>query len=130
MESIITELKKYSILIAHNGLYFDVRFLDGRALEYGLPVIGPNHKLIDPCQIARKHLNLRRNSLDAIAMHLKLNEQKMHLEPEVWVRAGLDNDEEAMETLVERCHSDVRVLEEIAARIFPLTRNINPWGSA
>ena len=129
-KAVVEELNKYAILIAHNGMYFDVRFLNGRALQYGLPVINPNHKLIDPCQIARKHLNLPRNSLDAIAKHMQLDEQKMHIGPEVWVHAALDHDKEAMATLVERCESDVRVLEAIAARALPLTRSINAFGSA
>lgn len=130
VEAIVKELNKYAILIAHNGLFYDVRMLNGRALQYGLPVLNPHHKLIDPCQIARKHLNLPRNSLDTIAKHMQLDEQKMHLDPSVWVRAALDHSEEDMLTLVERCESDTRVLEEIAARVLPLTRYIGPWGSA
>ena len=94
------------------------------------PVISPEHKLIDPCQIARRQLNLPRNSLDSMAMLMQLEEQKMHLLPSVWVRAALDHDEEAMQTLMERCLSDVRVLEDLAAHVLPLTRNINPFGSA
>ena len=128
--TIINELSQYAILIAHNGVMFDVRFLNGRAVAYGLPVISPFQKVMDPVWIARKHLNLERNSLDAIAQHLKLDEGKMHLAPEVWVRAALDDDEEAKELLYERCRSDVRILEIIAAEFLPLTRQIGPWGSA
>ena len=127
VEAIVEELSKYAILCAHNGMYYDVRFLNGRALAYDLPVLNPNHKLIDPCQIARKHLNLNRNSLDAIAVHMGLSEQKMHLDPIVWTRAAMDHSEEDMQTLVDRCSSDVRVLEEIAARVLPLTRSINAF---
>ena len=127
---VINELKKYAIIAAHNGLYFDVQFLNGRALEYNIPPIPPEKKLIDPCQVARKHLGMRRNSLDAIAAHMHLDEQKMHVPAEVWVKAGMDNDKEALNILVERCVSDVRVLECLTERMLPLMRNITPWGSA
>ena len=130
VEAIMVELRKYPILIAHNGLYFDVPFLNGRAAEYNLPPINPFHKLIDPCQIARKRLNLGRNSLDSIVAHMGLEEQKMHLPPSVWVRAALDRDPDALDTLVERCRSDVRILEKITDRLMPLTRNITSFGSA
>ena len=86
--------------------------------------------MVDPYLVARKHLNMRRNSLDALAEHMHLDEQKMHLSPEVWVKAALDHDEKAMKTLVARCVSDCAVLEQLATRILPMVGNITPWGSA
>ena len=127
---IINELNQYNILIAHNGLYFDKQFLNGRALHWNQDILEPNVKIIDPCIVARKNLNLRSNSLDSIAQYLGLDEQKMHLDPIIWKKAALDHDEPCMKTLIERCSSDVRVLELLAKRVMKLTRNITPWGSA
>ena len=124
------ELEKYSQHVAHNGLFFDRAFLNGRALAWGLPLMTPDHKMIDPCLVARRHLNMKRNSLDAIATHLQLNEQKMHVDPSVWVRAGMDSDEDCMSIIVERCESDVRVLEMLFKQMLPLIKNVNGFGSA
>ena len=126
---LVTELNRYNILIAHNGLYFDKQFLNGRALEFNQDIIDVNIKMIDPCIIARKNLNLKRNSLDAISEFLNLEERKMHVDSSVWVKAALDHHEESMQTIIERCISDVVVLEMLAQRVMKLTKSINSWGS-
>ena len=128
--TLVEELSKYSILFAHNGLWFDRAMLNGRAMAYDLPILDPKHKIVDPYQIARKHLNTRRNSLDALSNLLRLDEQKMHVDAEVWCKVAFDHDEEAFATIIERCISDVRVLEDLANRILPFIGNINPYGSA
>lgn len=130
VSELVEELSQYAILFAHNGVYHDRAFLNGRALQYNLPILDNSAKMVDPCLIARRHLNMGRNTLDALAQHFNLNEQKMHLSPEVWVRASLDHDEAAMEKIVERCISDTLVLEELAQRVLALVSNITPWGSA
>jgi len=127
---LVSELSRYSILFAHNGLFYDRAMLNGRALQYDMPTLDPKGKLVDPYLVARKHLNLRRNSLDSLADHFQLLDQKMHLPASVWVRAALDHDESAMETLVDRCISDTVVLEQLATRILPLLGNVTPWGSS
>ena len=130
VQPVIERLNEFSILIAHNGVHFDSKFLNGRALALNIRGLLPGIKIIDPCIIARKHLNLGRNSLDSIVTHLKLDEGKYHIPPEVWVKATHDHDAEAMRELVVRCQSDVRILEQVAARFLPLVRSINGWGSA
>ena len=130
VEEIISELSQYAILFAHNGVFFDRAFLNARALQYNLPLLDPKGLLFDPWRIAKRQLNMGRNSLDSLAQHLGLEEQKMHLPPSVWVRAGLDHDEDAMKLLGERCISDTNVLEELAERVLGLAGNITPWGSA
>lgn len=127
---LVEELDKYAILFAHNGIFHDRAMLNARAISYDLPTLDVKGKLVDPYQVVKRQLNLRRNSLDALASFLKLTEQKMHLDPEVWVRAALDHSEADMKTLVERCISDCEVLEQLATRILPLVGNITPWGSA
>jgi hypothetical protein len=87
VKMLVEELSTYSILFAHNGLFHDRAFLNGRALHYDLPILDTGAKLVDPYLVAKKHLNMKRNSLDALAEHFALEEQKMHLNPEVWVKA-------------------------------------------
>lgn len=128
--TLVEELSKYSILFAHNGLWFDRAMLNGRALAYGLPILDPKHKIVDPFQIARKHLNTKRNSLDALTNLCHIPESKMHVDAEMWCKVAFDHDEEAFKIIIERCVSDVRILEELAIRTLPFMGNINPFGSA
>ena len=127
---LVEELNKYAILIAHNGVFYDRKMLNARALKWNLPILDPRGKMIDPVQVARRHLNMRRNSLDALADYFGLSEQKMHVPAETWVKAAIDHDAEAMDTICERCRSDCRVLEELATRTLGLVGSVNFWGSA
>jgi hypothetical protein len=94
------------------------------ALKYGLDM--PRIKLIDPCAIAWKKYLLGRNSLEAVADFLGLKEkegeEKIHVSPETWRQALMDDDEIAWAILTERCESDVSVLNAIARRV---TNDIN-----
>lgn len=103
------------IAYAHNGDRFDVKLMRTVALKYNLPM--PRVKLVDPCAIAWKKYLLGRNSLDALASFLGLPQQKMHLPVDTWREALMDDDDEAWRLLVERCESDVDVLNAVAGKV-------------
>ena len=118
------------IAYAHNGERFDIKWLRTVALKYDLRM--PRLKLIDPCQIAWKRYLLGRNSLAAVADYLGLSDkgkEKMHLSPDVWRAALMDDDKEAWELLKARCASDVDILNEIAARVTGDVQMIDYQGS-
>lgn len=100
---------------AHNGDRFDVPWLRTACLKYGLQM--PRLKLVDPCQIAWKKYRLGRNSLEAIADFLQLRQSKLHLAPETWRNALMDDDEEQWDLLVKRCVSDVDLLNAVASAV-------------
>lgn len=118
-EEVFKILSPCHIAYAHNGERFDVRWLRTVALRYGLQM--PRVKLIDPCQIAWKRYRLGRNSLEAIADFLRISDeeqgQKVHLSPDVWREALMDDDDAAWADLVRRCESDVLILNKIAAKV-------------
>ena len=130
VRALVEELSKYAILLAHNGVFYDRKMLNARALKWNLPILDPRGKMIDPVQVARRHLNMRRNSLDALADYFELSEQKMHVPAQVWVRAALDHSEADLATICARCESDVLVLEELSTRVLGLVGSVNFWGSA
>ncbi len=118
VEEVFALLRPCHIAYAHNGERFDVRWLRTVALKYGLDM--PRLKLIDPCMIAWKKYLLGRNSLEAVADFLGLEEkgkEKMHISPDVWRHALMDDDEGAWGLLAERCESDVDLLNEIASHV-------------
>lgn len=129
---ILKELHGCDILIAHNGKWFDVPWLNSVALKYGMPRLG-HKKLVDPVQIGRKTYRLGErggNSLGSMAQFLGLEEEKMPVPREVWRRALLDDSAEDWQTLQERCESDVRLLNAVAGRVMGDAGMIDYSGSA
>jgi len=114
-EEVFSILNSCHIAYAHNGERFDMRWLRTVALKYGLQM--PRLKLIDPCQIAWKRYRLGRNSLEALADFLQLEQKKLHIAPDVWRWALMDNDAEAWALIIERCKSDVELLNAVASKV-------------
>lgn len=136
VEDIFKVLEKGHIGYAHNGEFFDVKWLRTVALKYDLQM--PKLRLIDPAQIAWTKYRIGRNSLEAIADFLGLEAQdragqplmKMHLSPDVWRHALLDDDDKAWKELVERCESDVELLNAVAGAVTRDMGMIDYKGSA
>jgi uncharacterized protein YprB with RNaseH-like and TPR domain len=132
VRAVSEELQKHDILVAHNGATggwgFDIPFLQTRLAKWNLPPF-PRKKLIDPVQIARKQFRLSSNSLASVAGHLGL-ENKMYLAPDVWTQAALDGDKKAMDQIVARCSSDVRILVCIVAHIKSYCATLDHRGSS
>jgi len=112
---IIARLETCDILYAHNGERFDVRWLRTTALRYELPF--PERKLVDPAQVSWKKYRLGSNSLESMSDYLRIPHIKTHLNPDVWVKAALDADEPSWAEMIDHCHKDVLLLNEVAARV-------------
>lgn len=116
------------IAFAHNGDRFDVKLMRTIALKYQLPM--PRIKLQDPCKLAWNKYLLGRNSLEAVADFLGLEQSKIHVSPDTWRKALMDDDGPSWDTLVTRCESDVSILNEIASRVSGDVGMLDYWGSA
>ena len=121
-------LRQCHISYAHNGEFFDSRWLRTVALKYGLEM--PRLKLVDPCAIAWKQYRIGRNSLEAVADFLGLEKSKLHVPADVWRWALMDDSPEAWDLLVKRCESDVALLNEVASRVTGDVGMIDYRGSA
>lgn len=115
VEDVFEILKRGHIAYAHNGEFFDIRWLRTVALKYGLQM--PKIRLVDPAQISRQRYLLGRNSLEAVADYLGLSQTKLHISPDVWRHALLDDDDAAWKLLVDRCESDVDLLNGVAGAV-------------
>jgi len=132
-KDIFSILKTGQIVYAHNGEYFDIRWLRTLALKYNLEM--PRVKLIDPAAISRQKYLVGRNSLEAMADFLGLQSGgqklgKMHIEPQIWKGALLDNDDKCWVLLTERCDSDVLLLNGVASAVTGDVGMIDYRGSA
>jgi hypothetical protein len=125
---VIEVLSSADVLYAHNGKDFDLRFLNSISLKYNLPRI--RAKLIDPVQIARRQYRIGSNALGSLANFLGLQESKMPVAPDTWRYALMDNDPESWQILRERCKSDVRLLNQVAAKVTKDVGMIDQSGSA
>lgn len=130
VEATIKELKKYDILVAHNGQYFDKAFLNAKCLQYGIRPSARWIKFIDPVLIARRHLKLGRNSLAAVIDFLDIPVHKTRLELKLWQRASLDGDRKAMDTIVEHCVKDVQSLDLVYDKVRVLVDKVDNKGSS
>lgn len=128
LRDILACLEEADILIAHNGLKFDLPFLRTRAVVHGLPPVN-FQKIIDPVQLARQHFRFSGNSLDSIAKTLSTQAAKTPLSPETWQRASLNGDPAAMEEIVQHCIYDVDVLEEVCWQLRGYVKQIDRAGS-
>jgi DNA polymerase III epsilon subunit-like protein len=128
VKDIFELLKGCHISYAHNGEFFDSRWLRTVALKYGLEM--PRIKLVDPCAIAWRQYRIGRNSLEAVSDFLGIEKQKMHIPTDVWRYALMDDAPEAWDLLIKRCESDVDLLNEVAARVTGDVGMIDYQGSA
>ena len=131
VKDIVSCLNDYDVLVAHNGARFDVPFLRTRlakwhpSLECGA---FPNKKLVDPVLLARSKLRMSSNSLAAIASLIGAGEKTL-VDGDVWMRAALDGDSEAMDIIVKHCIIDVDILEKVADAVKPYCSAFNTYGS-
>jgi uncharacterized protein YprB with RNaseH-like and TPR domain len=121
------ELDKYDVLIAHNGLRFDLPFLRTRAAKWGLQPL-KEWKIVDPVQLARNKFKFAYNSLDRIAEFLGVN-SKTEVTGDMWLKAALDGDRKAMNYICKHCVEDVFTLERIVDAVKGYSSAFNAWGS-
>lgn len=128
LRDILSYIEDIDVLVAHNGVNFDLPFIRTRAIVHGLPAVN-FQKIIDPVKLARQHFRFPGNSLQSISNVIGTHAQKTPLKPETWQRAALDGDGSAMEEIVEHCIEDVEVLEEVCWKIRGYVRQIDNYGS-
>jgi len=121
------KLDECHVLYGHNSNRFDVPWMRTLGLKHGFA--WKEKKLVDPCALAWKKYALSNNSLQTVANFLNLG-HKMPLGEDVWRDALLNNDDKCWRLLVERCESDVVILNRIAARVIGDVGMLDYSGSA
>lgn len=113
------ELNKFHGVVGYNSLNFDWPMLNTRLLTAGYEPINPSVQVIDPIWVVRSRMKLGRNTLDRLLSVLKCDEQKLHVGPEVWQRAGAGSKKD-LDLIVKRNVSDVVALEQAFNKIVAL----------
>lgn len=124
---IIAALSCYDVLVAYNGKQFDRRFLNTRALRWGIKPLSMDIPLKDPFLAAKRYMNVSFRSLGQLSYFLKTRHRKSSVDGEVWLQATLDRNEMAFRHIVTHCKADVLVLEEVTQKLVPLCGPIESW---
>ena len=115
LEAFIPISNEADEMVGHNGDKFDLAWIRTRCLFHRIPMF-PKYLSIDTLKIARSKFRFNSNRLNYIAQFLGLG-QKIHTEFSLWKEILLNNNEEAMTTMVKYCKEDVRLLERIYAEL-------------
>lgn len=103
------------VIVAYNGRGFDVKEVNARFLQYGLPNPAP-YKVIDPLQIVKEKFRLPFKSLKYVAEFLGV-EQKLENEGnKLWKKASV-GDEQALKDMLEYNKGDIVTLREVYKRL-------------
>ena len=117
------ELEKYDCWLTYYGKGFDQPFLNTRLLKWGLPPIDKRLH-IDLYYVLKYNTLMSRRSMAQYAGLLECHDQKMGVSPNAWSEMGF-NMAKQMPTMVSRCESDCKVLEQVYDRTKHLIRDIN-----
>lgn len=109
-------LNEADIIIAHNGMNFDVPIINGRFIKHGMLPPMP-YKVIDTLRHVQKQFNLPSNKLDYIGQYLGLG-CKIKTDFDLWVRC-LQGDNAALSEMEIYNIQDVKLLEDVYLTIRP-----------
>ena len=119
VHSIWKLMDEADIVIAHNGIKFDIRKLNTRFLIHGFNNPSP-YQVIDTLRHARKHLAFTSNRLDALGEILGVG-RKIHTGFSLWLRC-MEGDQEAINEMGDYNDQDVYLLEEVYLRLRPFIK--------
>lgn len=119
-------LESFDCWVTYYGKGFDYLFLNTRLLKWGYDPIQPRHH-IDMYYVLKAHTKMGRRSQEAYLDFLGTEERKMKVSQNVWSEMGFKLDKH-MPTMIERCESDVRGLQNLYDRTKHLIRDIKNQG--
>jgi len=120
-ESIWELLDKSDIVIAHNGLKFDVKKVNTKFLKYGQRLPSP-YQVIDTLKCVKERFSFTSNKLDFIARSLGLG-GKIKTDFDLWLYCREFGDEDALKKMDEYCKEDTRILEKVYLKIRGYIKN-------
>lgn len=122
LKKVAIELAKYPVWVTFYGKMFDIPFLNSRYLVNGLKPL-PKHHHVDMYWVIKLQTALSRRNQAHLLEWLEAPSKKMSVSPNVWATMAA-NPNESLQTLVERCESDVTGLEAMYMKTRHLIREI------
>jgi len=122
-------LEEADMVVAHNGDRFDMGWVKGRCIYYGLPPLPPV-KQIDTLKVVKREFRFLSNKLEYVAKLLGCEEKLKHKEfggHELWAEC-LKGNQRAWKEMKVYNKQDVVTLEQVYLRLRPWMRNHPNWG--
>jgi uncharacterized protein YprB with RNaseH-like and TPR domain len=130
ISDVAKKLDEYDILVFHNGERFDKKYFNAKCLQYNIKPIMRYKKLIDPCQIAWRHIRVARKSLASLISFFKIPVKKTPIDFHEWMDAYINGSKKAMDTICEHCEYDILTLREVYDCVRILIDKVDSKGSA
>jgi uncharacterized protein YprB with RNaseH-like and TPR domain len=103
------ELEHYDLLVGHNSLLYDRKFLNARLIKVGERILQPKWHF-DTMWVVRTQFRMS-SKLNNVQKMLGLPDEKTEINWDDWAKAGA-YDTDAMDEVVHHCEQDVKVLEQ------------------
>lgn len=103
-------LDRADYIIAHNAP-FDTKMINAFFVLHGIAKPSP-YRVIDTLRIARQNFRFDSNKLDSLGKFLGIGRKTPHTGFDLW-RQCVTGDTEAMKLMIEYCHNDVLLLEDV-----------------
>lgn len=110
--------------VAHNGDRFDLPFIRTRCLYHGV-LMFPNYRTLDTLKKSRSRFMFASNKLDYLGKFMGVGGKKDHEGFEMWRKIVEDNDEDALQKMIEYCERDVVMLEDVYFVLSPFIDHNN-----
>lgn len=120
MEKLWHLFDEADIIIAHNGIRFDIAKCNSRFILLGFPPPS-TYQVIDTKVVTAKQFGFSSNKLDALAGYFGI-EHKMDTDFDLWVRC-LKGDAEALQYMATYNIKDTEILEEVYLKLRPWIKN-------
>ena len=114
--SLLDLLNKADVVIAHNGMAFDIVKINARAIRWNLTPPSP-YQQIDTLLIARKQFGFSSNKLEALARMFGIP-GKLDTNFKLWSEC-MKGNQTALDQMEEYNRNDVVVLEEVYLKLRP-----------
>lgn len=117
LQALAELLDKADVVIAHNGIKFDVRKINARFVSLGIRRPSP-YRIYDTLRVARRHFAFTSNRLADLPDQLGIKCRKGSPGWDTW-EGCLAGDVKSFEKLYKYCKQDVKVLEEVFRKLLP-----------
>lgn len=118
-------LESADVIVGHNSKLFDVPFLNARLLKWDERPMRKDIKHIDTMYFARgQFVRIGSSKLVNVQKFAQVESEKSDIDWDTWQLAGM-GDKAALDTVVDHCERDVKVLREVFGKLKVHVANIH-----
>ena len=114
-------LNEADVVIAQNGIAFDIKQIMTRFASHGIKPPSP-FQVVDTLLIARRTFAFKSNKLDDIARDLKIGRKLKHEGISMWIGC-MEGNKKAWKKMLEYNKHDVVLLEQVYKKFLPWIDN-------